>query len=210
MKIKNEENAKRTSPPTVFIVDDEPLVLKAVSRSIAGLACITQTFSSAVACLEAVKQYGCDLIISDINMPEMSGLQLLEAVKSSRPETAIVLVTGYGDIPMAVEAVQLGAADFLEKPLNEETFLPKIQSLLNQLSSRKKLPLTESETEILRLIASGKSNKEIAFILKRSIRTVENHRHRMMEKLGAGSQAELTKIAIAHGLTTIELDKSGR
>ena len=190
-------------PPQIYIVDDEPMVLKAVSQSVSSLGYNVSTFDNPLQCLEVLSHRPCDLIISDVNMPDMDGIAFLQRIKDSRPEIGVLLITGYGDIPLAVEAVKLGAIDFLEKPLNEETLLPRIRSIVSTLSTKEPLPLTEAERTILRLIASGKSNKEIAHILERSVRTIENHRHRLMHKLNAENAADLTKIAISHGLISI-------
>lgn len=188
----------------VYVVDDESMVLKAVTQSIAKLGCHAYSFNSAQSCLLAQEEKICQLIVSDINMPGMDGIELLKKVRQNWPETKVLLVTGFGDIPLAVEALKLGAADFVEKPLDEEVLLPKVSALLKEFNEKQALPLSEAEIKVLRLVASGKSNKEIAYLIDRSIRTVENHRHRLMKKLKVDSHADLIKIALASGLTTIE------
>lgn len=138
-------------------------------------------------------------------MPVMDGLKLLEQAKRIRPQLPVLVITGYGDIPMAVKAIKIGAAEFIEKPLNESTFLPAVEAALKKGLFENRLiakPLTKAETQILRQIAEGKTNKEIAFKMCRSIRTIENHRYRLMRKLNAQSTADLTKKAINMGLTS--------
>ncbi|MDC0357209.1 response regulator [Oligoflexia bacterium] len=196
--------------PKVFIVDDEPKVLKAISQTVKTLDCNVRCFQSVAECIEGLKQSSCDLLITDVNMPGMDGLQLLQEARKIQPLMPVLVMTGYANIPMAVKAVKYGAFDFIEKPLDEGTFLPLVQSALTRSQSDQPLKgksLTKAEQKVLKLVAEGKSNKEIAHLLERSIRTVENHRHRLMQKLEAGSTAELVKIAIAIGLTSSEGDE---
>ena len=188
---------------TIAVVDDEPTVLKAISQSLASLDCSVSTFVTPLACLETIREKPFDVLISDINMPGMDGIALLKELKQIRPLMPVVLITGYGDIPLAVRAVKEGAFDFLEKPLDEQTFIPVIESALNEASASYTYEgenISEAEAKVLRLVAAGKSNKEIAYLLDRSIRTVENHRHRLMKKLKANSTADLVKIALALGM----------
>ncbi len=189
--------------PSIFVVDDEPIVRRAVMQSLEELECQVSGFESAIECLETLKTSACNLIITDINMPGMDGVELLEEVKRSYPAIPVLVVTGYGEIPLAVRAVKLGALDFLEKPLCEEILLPMVQEVLRK-SYRSRThelkPLSEAELKVLRLIAQGKSNKEIAFELDRSIRTVENHRHHLMKKLQVQSAGELIRVALELGI----------
>jgi two-component system response regulator FixJ len=126
----------------------------------------------------------------------MDGISLLEHIREVSPLTSVLLVTGYGSVATAVESMRLGAADFIEKPLDESVLLPKIQALLQLHEVGNVDDLSPAEQKILELVAAGKANKEIAYVLDRSVRTVENHRHRLMKKLGASSTAELVKIAL--------------
>jgi FixJ family two-component response regulator len=133
-------------------------------------------------------------------MPELSGIELLEKVRSIAPLVPVVVVTGFASIPLAVQAVQMGAADFIEKPLDEEILLPKIRKILESTLQPSDSQLSPAEEKVLRLIVAGRANKEIAHIVGRSIRTVENHRHRLMKKLKCSSTAELVKVALKRGL----------
>ena len=188
----------------VYFVDDEPAVRRAVSQTIAAAGCRVVSFASAESCLAALEKENCDLLISDVNMPGMDGLALLKAIKEIKPALPVLLITGYGDIPIAVRAVKAGAYDFVEKPLDEATFLPLVEKILDR-----PIPgvegaetLTSAERRVLELVANGKSNKEIAYLLGRSIRTIENHRHHLMQKLHAENTADLVKTAIALGLSS--------
>jgi two-component system response regulator FixJ len=182
--------------PKVFIVDDEPLVRKALKQSIESLNARSVCFSSALLCLEAIQEERCDLLITDIHMAELDGMELLARVRQVAPLVPVVMVTGFGSIPLAVRAVQMGAVDFIEKPLDEEVLLPKIERLLQSGEDVEGDGVTPAEQRILDLIVAGKANKEIAYIIGRSVRTVENHRHRMMKKLGVSSTAELVKVGL--------------
>jgi two-component system, LuxR family, response regulator FixJ len=136
-------------------------------------------------------------------MPEMDGIELLKAVKQFIPQLPVLLITGYGEIPLAVKAVKAGALDFVEKPLDEETFLPMVKTALEQslmARSSGSQSLTKTERKILEFVVDGKVNKEIAQILECSTRTVENHRYRMMHKLGVESTACLVRKALTVGL----------
>ena len=193
-----------TTEKIIFFVDDEPQVRKAVSQTLEEIKdCSVSSFASAVACLDALRKQKCHLLITDVNMPGMDGVELLKQIKSIRPQLHVILVTGYGDVPMAVEAVKAGALDFIEKPLNEKTFLPLVEKVLEMTVVEEELSgkcLTKTEIKILKLIAEGFSNKEIATKMRRSVRTIENHRYRLAHKMNAESTADLVKNAIQMGL----------
>ena len=195
-------NSNKTNK--IFFVDDEPKVLKAVSQTLSDAGLDVRCFDSAIDCLSELKTAECNLLITDVNMDGMNGVQLLKEVRKTRPQLPVLVVTGFGDVPLAVLAVKSGAHDFIEKPLDADTFVPIVMEALDQPDYEEGLsgkPLTNAEKTIVRMIADGKSNKEIAHILCRSVRTVENHRHRIMKKLGIDSTAELVKMAIQMGLT---------
>ncbi|MFN8392344.1 MAG: response regulator [Bdellovibrionota bacterium] len=190
----------RFSDKVVFVLDDEPRVLHAIAESVRSICADVKEFSTAEQCLAALKSATCNLLISDVNMPGMDGLALLAVVKQMYPLLPIVMISGVGDIPMAVNAVKNGATDFVEKPIDESTFLPIIEQILSQTDETSTVDLsalTPAEKKVLQLVAEGKSNKEIAQIFNRSLRTVENHRNRLMGKLGAENVADLVKFAIA-------------
>lgn len=113
-----------------------------------------------------------------------------------------MVISGYGDVPTAVEAVKAGAVDFLEKPLDKKSFIRKVKSILSENGNHKPLgkPLTQSEQRVLKLVLDGKSNREIAGLLSRSQRTIEAHRGHVMQKLGAESVVDLVRRAAMMGL----------
>ena len=201
-----------TKQASIFLVDDEAGILKIVRLTLEEeLPCYVSCFDNAADCLEALKdeQRGCSLLITDIKMPGMDGMTLLAKTRQLRPLLPILIITGHGDVPMAVKALKVGALDFIEKPLDEQVLLPVVEAALKRNASTEDLagkPLTDSEIRILQLIAEGKSNSEMACFLHRSIRTIERHRYQLMHKLNVSSPAELTKVAIALGLTSPEIN----
>ncbi len=190
----------------IFFVDDEPKVREVVEETLEQLDSRVSCFASAEDCLEQLGSQRCDLLITDMKMPGMNGIELLKEVKSFAPWLPVLLVTGYGDIPTAVTAMKAGAVDFIEKPLDTETLLRKVKSLLlsNAVSDFiKDNPLTKSEVGILRLVIEGKSSKEVANTLHRSVRTIEVHRARIMQKLGVNNLIDLVKRAVIMGLVDL-------
>ena len=194
----------------VVFVDDDPAVGKAVKLTLQSYIDNVECFSDPHICLAAIENSGCDLLITDVNMPGMNGLELLTKVKIQWPRLAVLVISAYADIPLAVHAVKCGAIDFIEKPFDEATLMRAVQQGLQSsaLTADESNRLSDAERQVLRLVAEGKANKEIAHVLGRSVRTIENHRHRIMRKLQVGSSAELVKIAIAMGLTSVDISDS--
>ncbi len=194
---KNTQNEQ-----SIFVVDDEPAVCDVIRETLQGPGVTITCFHSAVECLEQLSRQKCDLLITDLKMPRMDGFELLTKARVIAPWLPVLMMTGYGDIPTAVKAVKAGAVDFLEKPLVKEGFVRQVKTLLEnaRLNSRAGIPLTEHETRVLKLIVDGKSNKEIASLTNRSVRTVEVHRSRVMAKLGVENIIDLVKRAAIMGL----------
>ncbi len=190
----------------IFFVDDEPKVRGVVGGTLEELGSTVSCFARAADCLEQLGSKRCDLLITDVKMPEMDGMELLAKAKRLAPWLPILVITGYGDIPMAVAAIKAGAVDFIEKPLDKKSFLWKVKSILQQSTfddSYKGKPLTESEMKVLKLIIDGKSNKEIAYLLHRSVRTIEVHRSHLMRKLDVDNVVDLVKRAAMMGLVEL-------
>jgi len=116
----------------IFFVDDEPKIWKAVCRTLEQLGAKVSCFERATDCLEQLRKRRCDLLITDVKMPEMDGLELLAKVKRMLPKLPVLVITGYGDIPMAVKALKKGASDFIEKPFNRQSFLAAVESALKR------------------------------------------------------------------------------
>ncbi len=190
---------------TVFFVDDEPEICQVASQILGEQPCEVVTFNCAEECLSAIKERKCDLLIADLKMPGMDGMELLKSAKTILPSLPIIMVTGYGQIAIAVKAIKAGAFDFVEKPFDVEVFLPIVLAALKQSAcegSKGAMSLTTAEKRVLHLIANGKSNKEMANILVCSVRTIENHRYRIMRKMKVESTAGLVKAAIKMGLVS--------
>ncbi len=190
-------------PQHIFFVDNEPKVLVVVRKTLEFQGLKVTCFNSASACLSRLGRSKCDLLITDVKMPEMDGIELLIEAKKRLPWLPVLVVTGYGDVPMAVKALRAGAADFIEKPLDRTAFVDAVEGLLRQNAARTTLfnhSLTKMEMRVLDLILDGKSSREIATVLHRSPRTIEVHRSHVMRKLGADNVVELLRRAAEMGL----------
>lgn len=142
-----------------------------------------------------------ECLVSDIRMPQMSGVQLQEELRRRGDAIPLVFVTAHGDVPLAVEAMRKGAANFLEKPFGDEVLVDAINAALARVrgASEALARLSPRERQVLDLVVASKPNKIIADILGISIKTVELHRANMMGKLGVRSLPELMKVALGHG-----------
>jgi FixJ family two-component response regulator len=192
--------------PLVYIVDDDQAVRDSLGMLMKSVGLASATFESAVDFLQSydAKTHSC--LVADIRMPEMSGLELQEALLQQQATIPVVFITGHGDVPMAVNAMKAGAADFLQKPFRDQDLLDKIYralqsdkasrvSRLEAEETRKRIDtLTPREKEVMRMVVDGKANKIIAFDLGVSQRTVELHRARVMRKMGARSLAALVSL----------------
>ena len=187
----------------IVFVDDEPGVCHTVSKTLERVGLSVRCFHRAMDCLAHLAEEPCDLLVTDVKMPGKDGVELLREVKEHLPWLPVLIVTGYGDVPMAVRAMKAGAANFIEKPLDRGTFLHAVQSLLARSPGQtalKECALTGAEMKILYLVLDGKNNREIATALHRSPRTIEVHRGHLMQKLGATSIIELLRRAADLGL----------
>lgn len=194
---------------SVYIVEDDDAVRDSLQMMLESIGRRVQAFASADAFLAAYSQAMAGCIVLDIRMPGMNGMALQRKLNSLNSILPIIFVTGHGDIPMAVEAMQQGATDFVQKPYREQELLEKItQALALDQSNRSSLQqrqhildcmltLTPREKDVLQLIVKGEANKVIAINLDISQRTVEIHRARVMEKLNANSLAHLVRMYLA-------------
>ncbi|MHC4119934.1 MAG: response regulator transcription factor [Planctomycetota bacterium] len=195
---------------SVFVVDDEPRVCEAICETLEQSGIRVSCFSNAVECIEQLHRQKCHLLITDLRMPQMDGVELATNARVIAPWLPVLMITGYGDIPTAVKAVKAGVVDFVEKPLVKEEFLKRVKSLLDERAGgyeRLGSPLTRRETKVMKLIVEGKSNKEIANLLHRSVRTIEVHRGRVMNKLGVTSLIDLIKRAATMGLVDLPSER---
>ena len=190
---------------TIFVVDDDEAMRDSMSWLLEGEGYKVICFESAQSFLDARRDHMRGCIVLDVRMPEMSGLELHERLDSLGSQLPIIFVTGHGDVPMAVAALQRGACDFIEKPFHNAELLSRIERALEldaQIATRRKhndaiahrlSQLTQRESEVMKLVVVGKLNKQIADELDISMKTVEAHRARVMEKMGVRTLAELVK-----------------
>jgi len=186
------------APEHVCVVEDEPKVRAVLRKTLERAGFTVNCFASADDCLAYLDSGKCDVLVTDVRMPEKDGIELLAEVKKTLPWLPALVVTGFGDVPMAVKAFKMGAADFIEKPLDRDTFLAAVRTLLARNPARKVLSertLTRMELKVLYQILEGKNNREIADALSRSHRTVEVHRRHLMRKLKANNVVELLQQA---------------
>jgi two-component system response regulator FixJ len=194
---------------TIFIIDDDAEVCDALRWLFESMHFNVITYSSAFLFLADNRQkQGC--LIIDVRLPGMSGLELLEQLKREKNRVPVIIITGHGDIPMAIRAMKAGAVDFLLKPFNDQCLIEIVQKCVNQpdatkleasINERLKL-LTDRERQIIELIMDGNLNKEIAFFLTISVSTVEAHRANIMKKMQAKNLAQLIKMYVLGQLNT--------
>ena len=193
--------------PMVFVVDDDPSVRKGLTRLIRSAGYTVEAFASAREFLARERYLGPCCLVLDVQMPDLTGLDLQEALAGSGRRMSIVFVTGHGDISMSVKAMKGGAVDFLTKPADDKDLLAAIErcvardvhdrgteARVTEILERVQM-LTPRETEVFALVVTGMLNKQIAFELRISEKTVKVHRARVMEKMRAGSVAELVRLA---------------
>jgi two-component system response regulator FixJ len=197
-------------PIHIALIDDDEAVLDSLSLYFRSQKIETAGFSTAQEFLTALrqgKQFDC--IVSDVRMPGMSGLDLVREIKSRNAGAPIVLITGHGDVDMAVAAIKIGAADFIEKPFDESRLLAGVRDAIEEsqqrenAGERKDLPakfesLTARQRQVMELAVAGLSNKEIGSQLDISPKTVENHRAWVMERIGARNIADLVRLAMKY------------
>lgn len=197
---------------TVFVVDDDDAMRNSLEWLIETEGHRVETFGSAQAFLDAYYPGRSGCLLLDVRMPGMSGLELQEHLRQQQIRIPVVIITGHGDVPMAVKAMKAGALDFIEKPFDDDTLLATIQRAL-EIDASQRLQqagraeyatrlaqLTPREHEVMLMVTDGKSNKEIANELGVSAKTVEAHRARVMEKMEAHSLAELVRMVLTNGV----------
>jgi two-component system response regulator FixJ len=196
----------------VHVIDDDEGARQSLAFLLRAHAIEVRTYESAAAFLSAAgyRERGC--IVTDVRMPEISGIDLLRRLKELKVFLPAIVVTGHGDVPLAVEAMKIGAADFLEKPFDDAVLLAAVRSALDRQDSEGRreaeraeiearlAALSNRERDVLQGLVAGQANKQIAFDLGISPRTVEIYRANLMTKMQAASLSELVRMALTAGL----------
>ncbi len=197
----------------VHIVDDEEPVRKSLAFLLPMMGFTVRVHDSASSFLAAAKTIGKACLVTDLRMPDMSGVELLEKLKETGTSIPAVVITGHGDVPMAVAAMKAGAVDFIEKPFEDEALVEAIKRATSQLEEspapmvdtvtlRARLDnLSDRERQVLSAVVVGLPNKTIGFDLGISPRTVEVHRANIMSKMQARNLPELVRMSMAMGLS---------
>jgi len=192
--------------PTVFIIDDEKAMRESLKTLMETVGLNAKTYSSADKFLEDYdpNKHGC--LVVDVRLPGMSGLELQAELVKDNIKLPVIIITGHGDVPMAVQAMKMGALNFIEKPFRDQVLLDNIQKAIDLdaqnrseqgkfIQSKRKLEsLTPREKEILDLLVTGKPNKAIAFELGISQKTVDFHRANILKKMGVESVVGLVRL----------------
>lgn len=193
----------------IYIVDDDEALRDSLVWLLESSGYRAEAFASADEFLKVFSTELTGCLLLDVRMPGISGLELFEELRRRHCALPVVFITGHGDVPMAVSAVKKGAVDFIEKPFGDRDMLALIEEsltaeragrerrMLEAVNARRLGGLTQREREVLDLIILGKLNKQIADVLGISIKTVEVHRARVMEKMGVNSLAELVQSVIS-------------
>ena len=203
----------------VHIVDDDEAVRQSLAFLLGSAGLTVRLYESAAAFLAglSVVKKGC--LITDVRMPEMSGIELLQQLRLKACNLPAIVITGHGDVPLAVEAMKAGAVDFIEKPFDQEAILNAVRSALNRDSSEeggdraliaaRLATLSERERQVLEGLVAGRPNKTIAQDLGISPRTVEVYRANLMTKMAARSLSELIRMAIIAKVSPARAAKQG-
>lgn len=199
------------SEPIVHLIDDDEAVRTSLAFVLEMSDLPAKTYPSAIEFLEVVDTIAGGCIVTDVRMPEMSGLDLVRRLKERNIKLPVIVITGHGDVPLAVEAMRAGVIDFIEKPFDDEVLLRSIRMALDtnaesdaQAQERQRFEemlstLSGREKDVLRGVIAGKMNKVIAFELGISPRTVEVYRANVMSKTNANGLSELVRIALLAG-----------
>jgi two-component system response regulator FixJ len=198
--------------PIVHVIDDDDAIRQSLAFLLSTAKIEVKTHPSATAFLDALPGLEPGCIITDVRMPGISGLELVRRLKELKVGAPVIVITGHGDVPLAVEAMKIGAADFLEKPFDDEVLLASVRSALKVQDAETKrrsergavesrlATLSSRERDVLGGLVAGRANKQIAYDLGISPRTVEIYRANLMNKMQAGSLSELVRMALVVGI----------
>ncbi|HEY4275682.1 MAG TPA: response regulator [Rhizomicrobium sp.] len=192
---------------TVFVIDDDAAVRDVIRELLLSVGHLVESFPSAEEFLARRDPLTCGCLVSDVRLPGTSGLELQKRLIAQRDRIPIIFISGYGDVPMAVQVMKAGAVDFLQKPFREQELLECVQSALRRDEAQRVIEeqvsgvltgyhsLTKREREIMKLVVTGQINKQIAAHVGLSEVTVKIHRAQVMHKMGTPSLADLVRAA---------------
>jgi len=190
----------------VHIVDDDEAVRQSLAFLLGSAGLTVRLYDSASAFLAGLSAVKSGCLVTDMRMPDMTGIELLQQLRAKACRLPAIVITGHGDVPLAVEAMKAGAVDFIEKPFDQETILHAVQAALERgfegegrddpAVAARLATLSERERQVLEGLVAGHPNKTIAYDLGISTRTVEVYRANLMTKMGARSLSELIRMAI--------------
>jgi len=198
---------KPPNEKAVYVVDDDEAVRDSLTMLLESAGFAVESFASALDALSRCREQKPACVVTDVRMPGMDGLQFQEKLAENRVDVPVIVMTGHGDVPLAVRAMKAGAADFIEKPFADDTILRSLRTAIAERHqavdpelTANLVSLTPREREVLDLLVAGHPNKVIAYRLDISPRTVEIHRARVMDKMRARSLPELVRMAIQAGI----------
>jgi two-component system response regulator FixJ len=203
---------KTTGQRVVHVIDDDEALRESLAFLLRAAQLEVKSYASARTFLDELPDESLGCVITDVRMPEISGIDLLRRLKELKIGVPVIVVTGHGDVALAVEAMKIGAADFFEKPFDDELLLASVRSALREQEGQKKryaeraeiesriAALSPREGDVLRGLVEGRANKQIAFDLGISPRTVEIYRANLMNKMQADSLSDLVRMALVAGM----------
>lgn len=203
-----------SDPINVHVIDDDDSARESLVFLLDCAGFAPRSYASAEHFLEAAPALTSAVVISDVRMPGMSGVDLVRHLKQQGAEAPVIVITGHADVPLAIQAMKAGVSDFIEKPFDDDTLLSAVRSAFRTLTERHALErerdainarlatLSGREREVLDRLVEGLPNKTIAYDLQISARTVEVYRSNVMTKMGANSLSDLVKMAVISRITS--------
>jgi two-component system response regulator FixJ len=210
---------KQSDKPIVHVIDDDQALREVLSFQLGSAGIHVRTYDSAAGFLKLASTVQAGCIITDVRMPDLSGIDLLRRLRQLNVTVPVIVITAHGDIPLAVEAMRLGAVDFLEKPFEDEVLLASVRSALDWGNRNQKRQgersdiqsrlagLSNRERDVLEGLVAGRANKQIAYDLGISARTIENYRANLMMKMQAASLSDLVRMALVAGMLDPSADE---
>jgi two-component system response regulator FixJ len=207
--------------PVVHVIDDDEAVRDVLSFQLGSAGIEVRTYESAAGFLEVAPTVQAGCVITDVRMPGLSGLDLLRRLREFKLAVPVIVITAHGDIPLAVEAMRMGAIDFLEKPFDDDVLLASVRSALEKVDRAQKRQterssiearlavLSKRERDVLEGLVAGHANKQIAYDLGISARTIENYRANLMLKMQAATLSDLVRMALIAGMLDPSADDAG-